>query len=318
MTTGNWDVAPGGCHESCTDRLPGRVDEAIRISQRGQARCFIWGADCSALMEDRMSVQRLGRRGVADLREQLSQRDFDVLGSVERFRLLGARHIERLHFADHATRLTGARVARRVLERLTRDRVLARLERRIGGVRAGSASFVYAVGSIGHRLLHDDTTKRWREPSRTFVVHTLAVAELAIQLIETDRAGDIELLSLETEPSCWRRFTGQGGASETLKPDLGVVTADTAHEYRWFVEIDLGTESSTAIARKCRTCTIYWRGGLEQERHDVFPRVLWVADTDRRAALIERAITTARQIHRSLFAVTTADRAIDVLRGEVS
>src|SRR5207302_5513936 len=95
----------------------------------------------------------LGRRGLTQLRQRLSERDLAILRSVADHRFLTARQVEALHFADHATQLAAARVCRRVLARLIDQRLLARLQRRFGGVRAGSASFVYALGPVGGRLI---------------------------------------------------------------------------------------------------------------------------------------------------------------------
>lgn len=262
-----------------------------------------------------MSAQRLGRRGLERLRNRLSDRDLTILQSVDAFRLLTARHLEALHFHDHATPLTGARSARRVLERLTRDRVLVRLERRIGGVRAGSASYIYAVGPAGHRILHGDSSRRWREPSETFVAHTLAIGDVVVTLTAQERAGDAELVEYQTEPHCWRDFPRPMAGTQTLKPDLFVVTATHESELRWFIEIDLGTESGSAVVRKCRTYHAYWQSGIEQDRYDVFPKVLWLADTARRAGLIRRAIGKAHSLHQPLFDVATTDDAIAVLAG---
>src|SRR5437870_4997317 len=105
----------------------------------------------------------LGRRGLDERQENLSDRDLAVIRSVRQHRFLTARQIEEFHFTTHATDQAGARVCRRVLARLTRERLLARLERRVGGVRAGSASFVYALGPIGSRLL-DENRRRFTEP----------------------------------------------------------------------------------------------------------------------------------------------------------
>lgn len=262
-----------------------------------------------------MSAQRLGRRGLERLRNRLSDRDLVILQNVDAFRLLTTRQVEALHFHDHATPLTGARSARRVLERLTRDRVLVRLERRIGGVRAGSASYIYAVGPAGHRILHDDSSRRWREPSEAFVAHTLSVADLVVTLIGQNRDGEVELVEYQTEPRCWRDFPRPMAGTQNLKPDLFVVTATEESELRWFVEVDLGTESGAAIVRKCRIYHAYWQSGVEQDRHDVFPKVIWVADTTRRGGLIRRAISKARSLHDPLFEVTTTDEAVAVLAG---
>ena len=42
----------------------------------------------------------LGRRGLAQLLERLSERDLDVIGSVAEHRFLTARQIEALHFSE--------------------------------------------------------------------------------------------------------------------------------------------------------------------------------------------------------------------------
>src|SRR5688500_6435940 len=107
----------------------------------------------------------IGQRG---LKYELSERDIAVIRAVLDHRFLTARQIEQLHFSDHATAEAAARICRRVLARLTRDRFLARLERRVGGVRAGSASYVYALGSSGGTLL-DGTRNRVTEPSSLFL-----------------------------------------------------------------------------------------------------------------------------------------------------
>src|SRR5205085_4544141 len=164
----------------------------------------------------------LGRRGLAPLRERRSERDLDVIRSVAEHRFLTTRQVEALHFADHATELAGARVCRRVLARLTDERLLTRLQRRVGGVRAGSASFVYALGPVGGRLM-DRQRRRLVEPSTTFLAHTLAVAQAHVELTHASRTGQLELMSVDVEPSCWRRYTGPGGARELLRPDLYVV-----------------------------------------------------------------------------------------------
>src|ERR1051326_2725294 len=115
-----------------------------------------------------MTSERMSKARFAKLAAQLSERDRAVVEDVGRFRLLSARQIEALHFRseDHATRLTAARTCRRVLDRLVRGRLLARLQRRtIGGVWAGSASYIYGLGPIGHRLGDEDgPRRRLREP----------------------------------------------------------------------------------------------------------------------------------------------------------
>jgi hypothetical protein len=256
----------------------------------------------------------LGRRGLQLLREELSERDLAVIGSVQEHRFLTSRQIEDLHFADHTTEEAGARICRRVLARLTRERLLSRLQRRIGGVRAGSASFIYALGPVGGRL-GDGPRRRFTEPSPLFLDHTLAIADSRIDLIRADRQGKLELVAVEVEPVCWRRHTGPGGAREIVRPDLYVVTASDAFEDCWFLEIDRGTESPAAITRKCRAYELYWRSGTEQERRGTFPLVTWVAPEPTRAKRLASVISCRRNLKQDLFRVTTSAQLVELMAG---
>ena len=263
---------------------------------------------------------RAGRALIRRCRQHLSERELAVVASVERYKYLSARQIEELHFFDHASPLSGARTCRRVLERLASGGVLRRLDRRIGGVRAGSVSFVYGVGALGQRLLHinDAVRVRPREPSAEFLDHTLAIAQLAVDLHRANRGSDIELIDVVPEPACWRQFTVGLEGAQILKPDLSVSLRAGDYEYQWFIEIDLSTHSAAAVVRKCGVYQRYWATGLEQERSGLFPKVLVVAPNDRRRSLLQRTITGAHQLNAKLFAVTTTTDAVAILTGEAS
>jgi hypothetical protein len=255
----------------------------------------------------------LSRRGFERLREQLSERDLAVIRSVHEHRFLTARQIEALHFDDHVTPEAAARITRRVLARLTRDRLLARLHRRVGGVRAGSASYIYALGPVGRRLVADG--RRFTEPSSLFLDHTLAISDARTMLVRAHREGELQLVGIEVEPACWRRYTGPGGASELVRPDLYTVTRHGDFEDCWFLEIDRGTESPSAIGRKCRAYDAYWRTGREEKAHGAFPLVVWVAPEGARAQRIETVISSARNLKRELFRVTTAADLVQLMAG---
>lgn len=270
-----------------------------------------------------MTVPRKGRRQLASLRAETSVRDRAILRSVAELRLLSARQVERLHFVGGdddregaATPLSRARTCRRALERLVRDGLLVRLERRVGGVRAGSASFVYAIGPAGERLIGwAGPRRRHREPSTPFVDHTLAVSELYVRLQEAQRGGELELLGIEAEPQCWRTLANVGGGRSRLKPDLAVSLAAGGYEFRWFVEVDLGTEHRPAVLRKCQTYEAYYRSGVEQAWHGVFPRVLWVTLDNGRAERLREIMAGTPQLTAGLFLVATSGEAVDVLAG---
>lgn len=259
-----------------------------------------------------MSAHRIGRRQLQGLRATLSERDLAVLSSLRRYRLMTVEQVQRLHFHTHASTETGQRVCRRTLLRLTERDLVARLERRIGGVRAGSAGHVHALSPLGHRLLDTTTRQRHREPSFAFVQHTLAITELATQLVTRAADAALDVLLLDPEPAAWRPFH-DGATAVTLKPDLALQLADDHYEASWFVEIDCGTESRPTLQRKCQTYDTYWRTGIEQREHGIFPQTLWIAPDESRARLIGSAIETATNVEPALFAVTTGDRALDVL-----
>jgi Replication-relaxation len=259
---------------------------------------------------------RLGSTQLENLGRELSERDVAVLESVARLRFLTTRQIEDLHFADHATALTAARVCRRVLNRLTNDRLLDRLDRRVGGLRAGSASYVYSLGPSGDRLVRaGQVRRRRREPSRIFLYHTLAIAQVVVDLTVAERPGEFEALRIETEPACWRTVQASIAGDDCLKPDLFVALAADDYEYRWFVEVDRGTESIAALIRKCRLYDTYYRTGHEQHEHGVFPQVLWLVDSQRRLTQLTEALDHGRRLAEGLFLVAPAAQAITVLSG---
>jgi hypothetical protein len=239
---------------------------------------------------------------------------------VADLRLMSAPQIQAIHFPDHEHdgQRAATRARQRVLERLARERLLGRLERRIGGLRAGSASFVFAVGAVGQRLLaQDGARRRAYEPSWRFVDHTLTVSQLMVDLTLTQRAGQLELLIWQSEPRCWREFVSAGGRV-LLRPDAFVSLGVADYELRWFVEVDRGSESIPTVLRKCRLYTGYYQSGREQAEQGggVFPRICWLVCDEQRAKRIRRAIGRAG-FPDGLFAVTTETKALAALPDEL-
>lgn len=267
------------------------------------------------------AAPRAGRRVLAGLALSLSARDKAVLATVADHRYLTSRQIERFHFHDHATPLSGARVARRVLRRLHSLRVLTHLARRIGGIHAGSASYIWQVGPAGDRLLRTDNAgarRRQREPGRLFLEHCLAVADTHLSLVEADRAGIAELVQVQTEPECWRRFSGLGGARLVLQPDLYAVTGDRtdpAYVNRWFIEVDRGTESLPRLLKKCQQYESYRATGIEQANGDAFPLVVWQLPDQNRLARLRTAIARSTRLELALFRLATPETFVGVIAG---
>ncbi len=259
---------------------------------------------------------------IRQLSEHLTDRDRQILASLEQYRLLSTRLIQRLHFpaipiGDHSSTSAATRGSTRVLSRLEQHGLITRLPRRIGGIKHGSSGIVWQLAAAGERYLRahraDGLRRRFVTPSTAFMEHTLEIAALAVTLIEQSRAGAFELLRLETEPACWREHTSSAGTPLTLKPDLAVVTADAEFETHSFVEVDRATEHGPAIARKCRAYQQYFRSGIEQDRTGVFPLVVWVTPDERRADRLRQSIADDPGLDAALFHVTPNETALRVL-----
>ena len=149
--------------------------------------------------------------------------------------------------------------------------------------------------------------KPFEEPSPTFLRHTLSVAECAVQLHTLCRESeDMELVAVDSEPSCWRFFRDNGQACQ-LKPDLFVVTNYDDYEDRWFIEIDLGTESPTQVVEKCKMYRRYFYTGKEQEEHEVFPLVVWIVKDSTRKERLKQYIREGLPRQPRMFTVITPD-----------
>lgn len=246
----------------------------------------------------------------------LTARDLAILDDLEQLRLLTSRSIQQLHFpvgdAAHATIVGATRATMRVLKRLLDARLISHLNRRVGGARRGSQGFIWQLTSLGDRIQRarrgEKGRRRYTEPSTQFVDHTLAVTALATTLRVLDRERRLELLQLETEPGCWREFTGPHGAVQTLKPDLYAVTATGAWEDSWFIEADRDTEHVPVVLAKCRAYARYAATGIEQQATGVFPVVLWVVPDAARQTQLIRAIRADTTLPGDLFRVITTEQ----------
>lgn len=269
------------------------------------------GSSIASTAAPRSPVRRTSQEQLRSLRASLTSRDWLVLASFEDHPYLTTGQLQRLHFADHATAEASARVCRRVLRRLAAGHVIEHLERRVGGVRAGSASFVWRLGPVGDRLLRersgDSGRARRREPSLRFLDHCLLAAEAHLQLLEAGLRGELDVLRVDTEPRCWRPYLAPGPVRSVLKPDLFAATAVPGSDYEdhWFIEIDRATESQPTLLRKCARYDQYRRSGLEQQRHGVFPLTLWVMPDEQRIARLRQSLKATRTTDASLHRMTT-------------
>ena len=130
---------------------------------------------------------------------QLTERDVEIIRQVARHRFLRSTHISQLFDAPHKT----------ICERLALlyharylDRPRSQLE--YYACNGGNAPFVYALSNQGARLLKEhcgldqtnvDWTRKNRDSTRGFSLHTLSIAEFRVALAVACRARpDIQII----------------------------------------------------------------------------------------------------------------------------
>ena len=224
---------------------------------------------------------------------RLSERDISIMNSVANVRLLTGHQLTRLHFADLSPQ-TQDRTRRKVLSRLHDLQVVSRLERHIGGVRAGSSGWVYGLGPAGQRIQQLLTAESSRSPriravwtpGTMFLSHTMAVAELYVQLAERTRLHpDFSLTAFTTEPACWWP-DGRGG---WLKPDALVVLTTADYDELIWLEVDRATESLPTLRKKLADYHAFAASG-QTGPDGVVPHVMITAPTDKRVSEIRSLI----------------------------
>jgi hypothetical protein len=255
---------------------------------------------------------------------QLVERDLDVIKRVSDLRFVTGSQLTRLCFADSDDLAANGRAARRALLRLVLLGLLQRLPRQVGGVRSGSAGFVYHLGLSGQRLTvergwqPERRRRRSLTPGTLFVRHALQVSELHTLLIEADRSRRFELLELACEPHCWRSFRGVSGQAQTLKPDSFVRLGLGAYEDSYFIEVDMGTEGSRALERQLQLYVAYALSGHEQAERGVLPLTLWLASDGKRVAAIEDSVASLPRADRELFRVARFEDAVTIMQASTS
>jgi hypothetical protein len=262
-----------------------------------------------------MTSPYITRSRIHYLASTLSNRESEVLDTLRTVRVATSTQLEALHFSD-VTR----RQARQTMSSMVARRLIARLPRQVGGVRSGSAGYVYVLDVAGLRLGRSSGSSPARRPwsvGSPFLAHSLAVTGILVDLrkLETESDGRTKLHSFSAEPACWRPFTGPGGARIVLKPDaeVGLRTSngrDGEWEDRWFIEVDRSTESRPTLARKLERYVQYWQTGREQHTAGVFPKVLWIVPDEARHAVLIDEFGRTPVAAWPLFAATTEAEAM--------
>ena len=300
---------------SRSDRWSDRVERPSQFSLERRGNDATKTNDYSRSLN---SGSRLSRRRLQELTGQLSERDQAVLGALARVRVLSGSQLERLAFAEvaHSAR---SRVRRRVLARLVELRLVTTLDRRVGGVRAGSAGLVYALTAGGWRLrdLGSGATARRRSPhtpGQLFLEHALAISGVHVDLVEAAHAHQgalIEVFDVEADAR-WQTDSG-----EWLRPDALVVLSSGSVEDVWWLEVDRGTESLPRVSRMLARY-LEFAGSGEIGPRGVVPRVLVTVPDAKRRSNIQRLVDRAPEPASELFVVCLEQDAVERMLAELT
>ncbi len=260
-----------------------------------------------------------------ELDARLLERERAAIFVLLEMRFLSTRQVERWVF-EGATPLAQARACRRSIAKLVELGIIRHLERRIGGVRAGSAGHINVLTPLGLRLaaaygwITAEQARRTREPGGQFVRHYLAVAEAHLRVVEAGERGELQVLERQAEPAAWRELTGlSGGGRAMLKPDAffaigsGAGAGATAGATDWFLEVDRATVGSATLDRKLSTYVDYWRSECSGRAPGGSVKVLWLAPDARRLDQLQQAFRRAPAEARALFTAAIFDDLIPIL-----
>jgi hypothetical protein len=261
---------------------------------------------------------------LAALDARLSRRERAAISILLEMRFLSTAQLERWLF-DGATPLARARASRRSVAKLVELGLVRHLERRIGGVRAGSAGHINVLTALGLRLaaahgwITPEQAHRTREPGTQFVQHHLAVAEAHLRVLEARARGELELLARQAEPAAWREFTAPDGGQVTLKPDACFTIGPETRSTHWFVEVDRATVGGSTLERKLSVyvdfsrSADFSRSGQARAARGAGVKVLWLVPDRRRLDQLQQTFGRTPAAARPLFRAAIFDQLVAVL-----
>lgn len=264
-----------------------------------------------------MTPTRLTPARLRQLADELPDRATLPLLHLSRARVLTGSQLDRLLGQPNATRRTAERARQRAMTYLSDLGLVHMLDRRIGGARAGSAGYVHALTSAGHKLAAllqgrqpPRRIRHTRVPGPMFLAHALDIAEIYVQLTEASQVGAFRVAAFVTEPASWWQQHGI-----LLRPDAYAVLATTAYRDLWWLEIDRDTESVPRLHDKLRDYLDHANSGGTGPHGPT--RVLFTAPDPHRADTIRAAIATIGVDTGEPITVTTHDQAAHFMISEL-
>lgn len=244
---------------------------------------------------------------------EITSKDLDILNLLRRCRYATTKQLVSLFFNDSQHQRTAFRRCNLATKKLKELGFIDHLERRIGGIRSGSGSYIWTIRFKGLKYLKQlDPTillkyRNRYEPTFHQVEHQLAITQVFVSLkaLETKNILSVEKFSFE--PQCWRNYTTLVYSNKTLKPDAFTKVVLQEFEDSYFIEVDNSTEHLGRIIAKCKQYITYFNTGIEQRETEIFPFVLWIVPSDKRKETIQHRIKEDLENYWELFLVVTLD-----------
>lgn len=221
----------------------------------------------------------------------LTDRDVSIVRLVGLLHQLSSSHVTELVFA----RKTRTPVDR-ALSRLVRDRYLARVGRRASDHdKGGAGAYVYQLGPRGWILLQREG-RYW--PYRAVNPHMLKVADLYVELVRTERAGNLKLLSCQLEHPI-----GQAQADMLLE----LVVPALGQKFSYCIEVEITEKRPRLIRSKLDA---YLNAYTNAPEDSYFPYVVFVVPDDWLKSNIAREVAKLRPEDQELFRLYRFDEVV--------
>lgn len=217
---------------------------------------------------------------------RLSERDQAIIRTIVRYQQVTSGQLLRLYFSDNSPKSRKARMTR-TMQRLHKWGFVARIPRPVGGWSGGSEGYIYIPTHSRARIANP---------------HTLDITELMVKLTELSREPSIELLAYDPEV-----YAHETAGHIELKPDAFVRLRKPSGTFRYFVEIDRGTEWRYQLSGKLRKYT----NAYKQWTEPTFPLCVWSVPDEQRARLLDSVIK--RSDEPALFEIAVGDDLITKL-----
>ncbi|MFI6496184.1 replication-relaxation family protein [Nonomuraea typhae] len=234
-----------------------------------------------------------------------------MLASLYRLNSASLNHIYRLHFPH-----VSLRSCQYVMKRLVDWGAVVAFDRRMGGPLRGSGQRIFALDPAAHRLMC--RMEGYKDPIDTSEVnagrwshrHAMTISELYVRCVEATRNDEIQLIEFTAEPASWWTY----GHREILKPDayLKIGLPDTRLRDHWWIEVDLGTESTPTVKTKFSAYLDFAARNLPGPE-DTVPRVLVTVLEQRRCTTLKRLVEHLGEDARHLIHVVPFDHAVPLL-----